>query len=90
MPDDDKSDGDDCSVDVGLVAAGAATDGVVLKVEDCAAPRRQMHNEWQVSDRSPWGEGDLVLSTVASGLSICWRRDAEACRGEPYPNRLGS
>lgn len=32
----------------GGVGGGA---GVVLKVEEVAAPKRQMHNEWQVRDR---------------------------------------
>lgn len=54
---DDGKKGGDGGVDVGLLAAGAATVGVVLKVEECAAPKRQMHNEWQVGcpllDRRP-------------------------------------
>lgn len=46
--DDAGRDRDVGSVDVGLIASTAATVGVVLKVEECAAPKRQMHSEWQV------------------------------------------
>lgn len=50
----------------GGVGGGA---GVVLKVEEVAAPKRQMHNEWQVRCRYHmyrmiWLDGILLHTTV--------------------------
>lgn len=39
-------DGEEEKEAVGIGSGGA---GVVLKVEECAAPKRQMQNEWAVS-----------------------------------------
>lgn len=47
----------------GGVGGGA---GVVLKVEEVAAPKRQMHNEWQVRDRYIAGLDKDVLVWVYS------------------------
>lgn len=35
--------------DKGAVGVGSGGGEVVLKVEECAAPKRQMQNEWEVS-----------------------------------------
>lgn len=42
----------------GVGGLGGAGDGVVLKVEECAAPKRQMQNEWAVSAK---GLGSMFL-----------------------------
>lgn len=34
-----------------VAGVGSAGGGVVLKVEACAAPKRQMQNEWAVSEK---------------------------------------
>lgn len=43
----------------GVVGVGGGRGGVVLKVEECAAPKRQMQNEWAVRFR-------LFVSQVTS------------------------
>ena len=44
----EKREKDEAAAGIGI-GIGSAGAGVVLKVEECAAPKRQMQNEWAVS-----------------------------------------